>query len=135
LFIKDLVSFKYRDEVKLFENVQSETLAYITASAYAMVYPLLYDGIGVPLIEAMQADVPVITACNTAMSEICGDAALYINPNDFNDIADKMMLLFKDEDKRNQQIIKGRQQAGFYNWDKTVAAVWETISKCADSLN
>ncbi|MGF2412761.1 MAG: glycosyltransferase, partial [Ferruginibacter sp.] len=135
VFIKDLASFKYRAEVKLCENLQPETLAQITASAYAMVYPLLYQGNGISLIEAMQADVPVITADNTAIPEICGDAALYTNPNDFNDIADKMMLLFKDEDKRNQHIIKGRQQAGLYNADKTAAAIWQAIIKCVDSLN
>jgi glycosyltransferase involved in cell wall biosynthesis len=80
----------------------------------------------------MQADVPVITSPLSAMPEICGDAALYMAPNDFNDIADKMMLLFKDESKRNLFIIKGRQQANLYNWDKSAELIWKAVIKCTD---
>ncbi len=134
VFIKSLATFKYRHEVKILENVIPETLAIITASAYTLVYPSLYEGFSTSLIQAMQCDVPVITSNTGAIPEICGHAALYTNPNDFNDIAEKMMLLFKDEDQRNQLIIKGRQQAGLFNWDKTAGTVWEAISKCADEL-
>jgi glycosyltransferase involved in cell wall biosynthesis len=130
--IKSLSTFKYRHEVKILENTPPDLLAQITASAYAMVYPSQYDCFGVSPARAMQCDVPVIISNTTALIETCGDAALYINPDDFNDIAEKMMLLFKDEDLRNQLIIKGRQQAGLFSWDKTAAAVWEAVNKCAN---
>jgi glycosyltransferase involved in cell wall biosynthesis len=130
--IKSLSTFKYRHEVKILENTPPDLLAQITASAYAMVYPSPYDGFSASLTQAMQCDVPVIASNTGAMPEICGDAALYINPDDFNDIAEKMMLLFKDEAQRNQLIIKGRQQAGLFNWDKTALVVWEAINKCAN---
>ena len=132
--IKSLDSFKFRQDVKIYEKVSAEILAQITTAAYALVYPTLYEGFALTLTEAMQADVPVITANNTAIPEICGDAALYMDPADFNDIADKMMLVFKDEDKRNVQIIKGRQQAALYNWQSTTALVWKAVLKCANSL-
>ena len=131
-FIKSLASYKYRDEVKLLDNLSEENIAQITAAAYALIYPSFYNACGTSLLHAMQSDIPVITGNNTAMPEICGDAALYINPNDFNDIAEKMMLLFKDEDLRNQLIIKGRHQAGMYNWDKTADKVWGIILKCTN---
>jgi glycosyltransferase involved in cell wall biosynthesis len=131
-FVKSLSTFKYRHEVKILEKTTPELLAQITASAYALVYPSPYDGFGVSPAQAMQCDVPVITSHINALTETCGDAALYINPNDFNNIAEKMMLLFKDEDQRNQLIIKGRQQAGLFNCDKTAAVVWEVINKCAN---
>ena len=131
-FIKSLASYKYRDEVKLLDNLSDENIIQITASAYAMIYPSLYDGCGTSLLQTMQSDIPVITANNTAMPEICSNAALYISPNDFNDIAEKMMLLFKDEDLRNELIIKGRQQAAMYNWDKTADKVWKIILKCTN---
>ena len=129
-FIKSLASYKYRDEVKLLDNLSEENIAQITAAAYTIIYPSLYDGSGTSLLQAMQSDIPVITGNNTVMPEICGDAALYINPTDFNDIAEKMMLLFKDEELRNQLIIKGRQQAAMYNWNNTADKVWEIILKC-----
>ncbi len=131
-FIKSLASYKYRDEVKLLDNLSDENIIQITGAAYAMIYPSLYDGCGTSLLQTMQSDIPVITANNTAMPEICSDAALYISPNDFNDIAEKMMLLFKDEDLRNELIIKGRQQAAMYNWDKTADKVWKIILKCTN---
>jgi glycosyltransferase involved in cell wall biosynthesis len=130
--IKSLATFKYRHEVKMLENTPPDLLAQITASAYAMVYPSPFDGFGVSPAQAMQCDVPVITSHTKALTETCGDAALYIEPSDFNDIAEKIMLLFKDEEQRNQLIIKGRQQAMLFNWDKTAAMVWETINKCAN---
>jgi glycosyltransferase involved in cell wall biosynthesis len=131
-FVKSLGTFKYRHEVKLLDNVPLEILAQLTASAYALVYPSVYDSFGTSAIQAMQCDVPVITGNAGAMPEICGGAALYINPDDFNDIAEKMMLLFKDEDQRNQLIIKGRQQVAMYSWDKAVVGIWQAISKCAN---
>jgi glycosyltransferase involved in cell wall biosynthesis len=130
--IKSLSTFKYRHEVKILENTPPDLLAQITATAYALVYPSPYDSFGISPAQAMQCDVPVIISNTTALTETCGDAALYINPADFNDIAEKMMLLFKDEDQRNQLIIKGRQQAMLFNWDKTAVVVWEAVNKCAN---
>jgi len=130
--VKSLSSFKYKKEVHLLASPSVETLAAITASAYALVYISDYDGAAVSLTQAMQADVPIITNKNTAIKEICADAALYCNNNDFNDIADKMMLLFKDEDKRNQLIKKGKEQAGLYTWEMIKASLWMAIEKCAN---
>lgn len=129
-FIKSLASFKYRKEVKLLEHVPDASMTAITAAAYAVVYTPIGEGFGWSLTEAMYSDVPVITSRTGTNVEICGDAALYVNPNDFNDIADKMMLLFKDENMRNKLIAKGRQQAGLYNWNKTIAVVWDALLKC-----
>ncbi len=131
-FIKSLSSFKYRNEVKLLENLPVTTMALITASAYAMVYSSVFESLSESVLEAMQSDVPVIASNTNTIAEICNDAVLYINPNDFNDIADKMMLLFKDENKRNELIIMGRQRAGLYSLAKTVDCIWESIIKCTD---
>ena len=133
-FNQSLAAYKYKDEVKLLNNLAIETLAAITAAAYALVYPVFYEGFCATTLEAMQAGVPVITSNKTVMPEICGDAALYINPDDFNDIADKMMLLFKDENKRDELISKGRQQADKYNWDKTTKLLWQAMEKCNEII-
>ncbi len=131
-FIKNLASYKYRHEVKLFENMPAVNLSKITAAAYALVYPSIFEDAALSPAEAMQSDVPVITSMAKSILEICGDAALYVNPNDFNDIADKMMLIFKDENKRNEHIILGRLQADLFNWNNSVDLVWEAILRCSD---
>jgi glycosyltransferase involved in cell wall biosynthesis len=132
VFTKSLASYKYRTEVQLLERCSMETLAAVTAAAYALVYPVLYEGFCTSAAEAMQCGTPVITTNSSSLPEICGDAALYANSSDFNDIADKMMLLFKDEDKRNELIIKGLQQATQFNREKTAVRIWELL---ADSTN
>ena len=131
--IKSLGSFKYRNEAKIFDQLPEEIMAKITAAAYALVYPSAHQVFAGSVREAMQSDVPVIMGNTPAAKEICGDAVVYVNPDDFNDIAEKMMLLFKDENKRFELIAKGRQQAGLYQWDKTAANIWNAINQCANS--
>lgn len=129
-FIKSLSSFKYRSEVKLVENVQEEDMAKIIASAYALVYPAIHQPAAVLATAAMQCEAPVIIAHTATAKEIYGEAVLYVNADDFNDIADKMMLIFKDEDKRFELIAKGRQRAAFYQWDNAVSIIAQAIEKC-----
>jgi glycosyltransferase involved in cell wall biosynthesis len=128
-FIKSLGSFKYRNEVKVLDKLPGSTLAKITGSAYALVYPSVYENFAAAIPAAMQSGVPVVTGNGHAMKEIFGDAVLYSNTADINDIADKMMLLFKDENKRNELIAKGRQQAILYDRVETMATIWKAILK------
>ena len=61
-FKKELKTYKFRNEVKLLENLAKEDLAKITAAAYAMVYPVLYDDLALPPLQAMQCEVPVVSS-------------------------------------------------------------------------
>lgn len=98
-FTESLKSYKYRDDVLLTGYMSEEELVKLIGSAYGLVYPSLLEGFGVPVLEAMQCNVPVITSAASSMQEIAGEAALYAAPDDHTDIADKMMLLYKDEKK------------------------------------
>jgi len=128
-FIKNLGSFKYRDEVKVLEKLLQTTIAQITGSAFALVYPSIYENFAASITAAMQCEVPVIAGNGHALKEIYGDAALYANTADFNEIADKMMLLFKDENKRNELIAKSRQQAILHDRTSTMETIWKAIVK------
>ncbi len=128
-FKNELKSYKYRDDVKLMQNLSAEALAKITAAAYAAVYPVLYADFAVAPMQAMQCGVPVVTSNTGALSSICGYAALYANPDDFNDIAEKMMLVFKDEAKANELIEAGKIQSQRYNWQNSTQMLMELIDK------
>lgn len=128
-FTKSLQSYKYRNDVVMTGYVEEEELINITGAAYGMVYPSVWEGFGVPVLEAMQSGIPVITSANSAMQEIAKEAALYINPTSHTDIADKMMLLYKDENLRNELIQKGQKIAEQYHWDKTAILLWQSIVK------
>ena len=130
-FIKSLQSFKFKDDVKLLFNVQEAESARITAAAYAFVFATQNNNFYTPVLQAMQSRVPVIAANSILMKEICGDAALFTDPAVFENIADKMMLLFKDELTRNELIGKGKLQAAKYPLATTNELLWENIVKCA----
>jgi glycosyltransferase involved in cell wall biosynthesis len=130
-FIDSLKTYKYRDDVILTGYIDENELAAITAAAYAMVYPSYWEGFGLPVIEAMQSGVPVITSKESAMHELAGEAAIYLNPSDYKDIAEKMMLLYKDESLREKLINKGINRAKEYNWDTSSQLLWEVILQTA----
>ncbi len=130
-FIESLKSYKYRNDVLMTGYVSEDELVKIIGAAHGLIYPSLLEGFGVPVLEAMLCDVPVITSAHSSMQEIAKDAALYADANSHADIADKMMMLYKDETQRKQLIEKGRQVATQYNWDKTADLLWNSIVKAS----
>ncbi|MCC7400977.1 MAG: glycosyltransferase family 4 protein [Chitinophagaceae bacterium] len=128
-FMEKLKTYKYRDDIVMTGYLENPELCHVLGSAYAMVYPSLFEGFGLPVPEAMRCEVPVITSANSSMQEIAGAAALYCDPSDFNDIADKMMLLYKDENLRRKLIRQGKEVAVAFTWDRSAKALWQTILK------
>ena len=128
-FIQSLHNYKYRDDVVMLGYVSEDELVRVMGSAYALVYPSLHEGFGVPVLEAMKCNVPVITSARSPMEEIAEDAALYAEANNPNDIAEQMMLIYKDENLRNSLIDKGKNIAGHYSWQRTAELLWRSIQK------
>lgn len=126
-FIHNLKNYKYRADVIMLGYVDEKELAKIIASAYALVYPSLMEGFGVPVLEAMKCHVPVITSSHSSMQEIAEDAALFADANNAEDIAEKMMLIYKDENLRRNLIKKGEVTANKYSWQRTAELLWQTI--------
>ena len=128
-FVEKLKTYKYKEDVVLTGYLEEEELVKVIGSAYGLVYPSVWEGFGVPVLEAMRCKVPVITSENSAMQEIAGEAALYIKPTDHNDIAEKMMLLYKDENLRSELIEKGEHISNQYSWDRSAGLLWQCIMK------
>jgi glycosyltransferase involved in cell wall biosynthesis len=124
-----LKTYKYRDEVKMLGYLPDDELARIVAGAYALVFPSYFEGFGVPILEAMQSGVPVVTSSTSSMLEIGGDAALYADPNSPTDIADQLKTIFKDETLRSQLIEKGKMRAAKFSWDKSAELMWTAIEQ------
>ncbi len=128
-FKESLDLYKFKKEIKLLNGLPQQEIEEITASSYAMIYPSLYEISANKLLNSMQCEVPVITSSISAIQEICGEAVLYFNPENHKDIAEKMMLLFKDEKLRKELIKKGNLQLQKYDWEKSAAAFWQIIEK------
>lgn len=132
-FKQELKTFKFRNEVMLLENFSNEEQANITAAAYAMVHPVFNDPLATMPLRAMACKVPVLCSNTGALPEICGQAALYFNPEDFNDMAEKMMQVFKDEDGAKELVKTGETRSQRYDWDKTSGLLWQSILKAIDN--
>ena len=107
-FKESLRLYRFNKEVKLIDNLSKIETEKIISSAYCMVYAPVYETLSITPLEAMECEVPVIASRVGSLSETCGDAALYVDPDNFKDIAEKMMLMFKDEKARKEWIEKGK---------------------------
>lgn len=98
--------------------VEEEDKALLYQHALAFLYPSLYEGFGLPILEAMQCGTPVITSDATSMPEVAGDAALLVNPNDIKEIKDAMHQVYSDDQLRADLIQKGLSRARMFSWKK-----------------
>jgi glycosyltransferase involved in cell wall biosynthesis len=131
-FLQLLKSYKYRDDVVLTGYVEEAELQKLVGAAYALVYPSLFEGFGVPVLEGMRSGVPVLTSQATAMEEIGGDAAIYFDPNDPVSIGDQLMRIYKDEDLRSKLIEKGQSVAQAFSWQRTADLMWDCILRAVN---
>lgn len=112
-----------KKDIQFLGYVSDEELPRLVASALALTYISLFEGFGVPLLEAMQAQVPVLTSSVSSLPEVAGDAALLVDPTDISAMAEGMKRLYESEDLRNTLIEKGQQRVQLYSWDRAVQVV------------
>ena len=121
-------NMKHRQHVVFTGRVSDERLHQILASASCLTYLSYFEGFGIPILEAMKCQVPVITSNITSMPEVAGDAAILVNPFSIDEIADAMMMAEKDTDKMKSLVAAANIQADKFSWDKTAEKVWKSIS-------
>ena len=111
------------ERVRLAGVVSDADLHALVAGATVFVHPSLYEGFGLPPVEAMAAGCPCIVARTASMPEVCEDAALYCDPLDPTDIAARLYELLTDGALRAQLSARGRHQASKFDWRRTADAV------------
>jgi len=99
--------------------VSNDELAAWYNLATIFVFPSFYEGFGLPGLEAMAAGTPVVASKTSSLPEVYQDAALYFNPSNSSEIADKIKIVLRDQKIRDQLIKKGKKQAKKYSWKKT----------------
>ncbi len=99
------------------------------AHAEALLLPSLYEGFGLPALEAMACGCPVIVSHTASLPEVCGEAALYCDPLEAGNIADKMRLLLREDTLREELIEKGRERARRFQWDRCAQETGEVLEE------
>lgn len=110
-------------------TVAEEDLPALYEKAFALVYPSIYEGFGLPPIEAMSMGCPAIVSKAASLPEACGEAALYIDPYDEQDIAQKICTLIENPTLRQTLIEKGRKRIDRFSWEKAADSHVEIIKR------
>ena len=100
-------------------RVSDQELITLYSNALAFIFPSLYEGFGIPPLEAMACGCPVAVSNTTSLPEVCGDAAIYFDPLDVNDIINKIEKVIQDNDLKNTLRCKGFEQVKKYSWEKS----------------
>ena len=119
----------YGKDVLFLGRRGEEELAGLLGAALALTYVSFYEGFGIPIVEAMQAGTAVITASETSMPEVAGDAALLVSPRDPDEIARAMERVYADTDFRESLIRKGNLRKDAFGWDRTARLLQESIHR------
>jgi len=114
---RTIKSLKLEDAVCLPGFIAEQDLPDVYRGAALFVFPSLYEGFGLPVVEAMGSGVPVITSNTSALPEVAGDAALLIDPHDVDSLAEAMQQMLRDEDLRAHLREKGLKQVQKFSWE------------------
>jgi glycosyltransferase involved in cell wall biosynthesis len=110
--------------------ITGEDLQHLYSQASCFVFPSFYEGFGLPILEAMNFDCPVITSNISSMPEVAGNAALYIDPHDSDDIAAKINQLLSDQELQVRLIQEGRERIKTFspeNYKNKIEQIYQSV--------
>ncbi len=117
--IFDLVDrLKLKNDVFFTQYIPDQELIYLYQHAFAFIHPSLYEGFGIPILEAMSYGCPVISSFSSSLPEIGSNACLYFDPNSVDDLVKKMTELQQNNQLRKELIDLGKQRVKEFSWEK-----------------
>ena len=126
-------SKKLSERIHLIGFVPDADLPSLLAGARFFCFPSLFEGFGLPVLEAHSIGVPVLTSNTSSLPEIAGDAALYVDPTDVDAIAEAMLRLSRDEALRQQLIEAGYANVKRFSWEKAAQQTLEVLEGAAQN--
>lgn len=129
--LEKIKTYKYREDVVLLGYLSDTQLQKLVGAAYALVYPSWFEGFGLPIVEAMQAGVPVICSNTSSMPEVAEVAAVFTDPSNPDAIGKEMLALYRNEGIRNAFIERGLQRAQVFSWNQTAISVYRELKQAA----
>ncbi len=130
-YLKDLI--QKDDRITLTGYVADEELVSLYRHAKFFIFASLYEGFGLPPLEAMACDCPCVVASAASLPEVCGSAALYCDPYSIEDIADNILKMFVDNELRTGLIKRGRERIKMFGWEKSARAMLKVLKELSQS--
>jgi len=127
---KTLERTRFKADVIFTGRLSVEDLHQLLGGALALTFVSFFEGFGIPVLEAMLAGVPVICSNTTALPEVGGEAALFVDPFDEQQITAAMKRIANDKNLRAELIAKGQVQQQKFSWDQTASRLWESMQQC-----
>jgi glycosyltransferase involved in cell wall biosynthesis len=120
------------DRIAFLGNVPASTLPAVYRGAVALIFPSLYEGFGLPPLEAMACGTPVVSSLATSLAEVVGHAAVAIDPLDVDSIAAGIDKVVRDEQLRRDLRVRGFAQAGHFSWERSAQRTWTALQAGLD---
>lgn len=111
------------------DHIPELDLAHYYSSAALLAYPSLYEGFGLPPLEAMACGCPVVTSDTSSLPEVVGEAGIMVNPDDIDSLAQAMRQVLTDDKLRDNMVRKGLEQAKKFSWERTAMETMEVYKK------
>ncbi len=127
--LKEIGRLGLEETVKVLGYLPYEDLPYLYNLARALVFPSLFEGFGIPLIEAMACGCPIACSNTTSIPEVVGDAGVFFDPSSPEDMAEKIWQLWNDDDKLREMRARGLERAKLFSWDDTARKTIETYTR------
>lgn len=124
---KLVVSLGLVKNVEFTGYLTENELAKFYRNAHALIFPSLYEGFGIPVLEAMASGIPVITSKTTSLPEVAGDAAILVDPTSTTEIKNAIEKLETNNELRKEMIGKGLQQSEKFSWEAVVSIIEREI--------
>jgi glycosyltransferase involved in cell wall biosynthesis len=130
--LKELIA-KYGNDKDILRIgfIEDDDLNAIYSLARVYCQPSLYEGFGLPVVEAFSCGLPVVAAKNNCLVEVADGAALFVDPTDVKDISQKLLEVSEDEELRKDLIEKGFERSKNFSWEKTATKTFEVYKKVA----
>lgn len=132
--VLQLKEMTFKEDIIFLGRLHSDELKYVIAAAFALTFVPIFEGFGIPALEAMQSGVPVISSNNSSLPEVVGEAAILCDPTNIEDIRYAMKTVAEDDVIREKMITKGLAQSKKFSWDQSAKLLWQSIEKTMEDV-
>jgi glycosyltransferase involved in cell wall biosynthesis len=126
--LKTIQENNFNNDIIFLGRLKDTELKNVLGAAFALCYASKFEGFGIPIVESFLSGVPVITSNTSSMPEIANNAAVLVNPDNIDDIAEAMNLLYIDDSLRKELILKGLVRAKDFSWTNNAQSFSKIIS-------